>query len=178
MAVPRLWLRCPLSLKLTQCHCIMNCISKPQGRRRGLASFSFHISKKCLSFFNIMAYCCNMEAFLAGISFLQGKKVTLSHIFEWLSFIDTPKVYDQALILEGKVSHRYGLHFFMVRNAVHLKPSAFSVIQLFASNRLKLFTSIIHLFLTSWSICFFMECLHHVCCRTSQRTVMVSQLSP
>lgn len=151
---------------------------KATGTEEGTGKFQFHISKKCLSFFNIMAYCYNMEAFLTGISFLQGKKVTLSHIFEWLSFIDTPKVYDQALILEGKVSHRYGLHFFMVRNAVHLKPSAFSVIQLFASNRLKLFTSIIHLFLTSWSICFFMECLHHVCCRTSQRTVMVSQLSP
>uniref|UniRef100_A0A671UX03 Alpha-2-macroglobulin domain-containing protein n=1 Tax=Sparus aurata TaxID=8175 RepID=A0A671UX03_SPAAU len=75
--------------------------------KRGLASFSFHISKKCLSFFNIMAYCCNMEAFLAGISFLQGKKVKLSYIFRRLSFIDTPKVYDQALILEGKVKAVY-----------------------------------------------------------------------
>ena len=156
----------------------MNCISKPQGRRRGLASFSFHISKNIVFFFDFMAYCSNMEAFLTGISFLQMKKVELSHIFGRLSFIDTPKVYDQALILEGKVSHRYGLHFFTMRNAVHLKPSAFSVIQLFASNRLKLFTSIIHLFLTSWSIFFLLECLHHVCSRTSQRTVMVSQLSP
>uniref|UniRef100_A0A671UYU7 Alpha-2-macroglobulin domain-containing protein n=1 Tax=Sparus aurata TaxID=8175 RepID=A0A671UYU7_SPAAU len=42
-----------------------------------------------------------------GISFLQGKKVKLSYIFRRLSFIDTPKVYDQALILEGKVKAVY-----------------------------------------------------------------------
>lgn len=62
-------------------------------------------------FFYNTAYCCNMEAFLTGISFLQGKKVKLSPFFGLLSFIDTPKIYDQALILEGKVSQRYDLWF-------------------------------------------------------------------
>uniref|UniRef100_A0A671V1Q7 Alpha-2-macroglobulin domain-containing protein n=1 Tax=Sparus aurata TaxID=8175 RepID=A0A671V1Q7_SPAAU len=72
------------------------CFKETKQVQRGLASFSFHISKKVVFFFNNIAYCYNMEAFLTGISFLQGKKVTLSHIFEWLSFIDTPKVYDQV----------------------------------------------------------------------------------
>ena len=123
------------------------------------------------------SHCCNMQIFLEGVLRLQEKVMKLSYVVGKLSFIDTPKVYEQGSILEGKVSDRWGLHFFIVSNTVQLKPCAFSVIHLSASNRLKLLTSIIHLFLTSWSICSMVKGSQHVCCRTSQLTVMELPLS-
>ena len=85
-------------------------------------------------------HCCNMQAFLTGVSRSQEKVMTLSYVVGKLSFIDTPKVYEQGSIFEGKVSDRWGLHFFTVSNTVQLKPCAFSVTHLSASNRLKLLT--------------------------------------
>lgn len=42
--------------------------------------------------------------FLTGISHLQGKAVKISYVIGKLSFIDTPKIYDQGSVVEGKVS--------------------------------------------------------------------------
>ncbi|KAM8768605.1 alpha-2-macroglobulin-P-like [Acanthopagrus schlegelii] len=61
-----------------------------------------------------------------GISFLQGKKVELSPFFELLSFIDTPKIYDQALILEGKVKAVYFNNTPIPDKLVHLSLDAMS----------------------------------------------------
>lgn len=51
--------------------------------------------------------CCNREPFLTGISHSQGKTVTLSYVVGKLSFIDTPKIYDQGSNVEGKVSAKW-----------------------------------------------------------------------
>ncbi|XP_036942928.1 alpha-2-macroglobulin-P-like [Acanthopagrus latus] len=61
-----------------------------------------------------------------GISFLQGKKVKLSPFFGLLSFIDTPKIYDQALILEGKVKAVYFNNTPIPDKLVHLSLDAMS----------------------------------------------------
>uniref|UniRef100_A0A3B4XCA1 Alpha-2-macroglobulin-like n=1 Tax=Seriola lalandi dorsalis TaxID=1841481 RepID=A0A3B4XCA1_SERLL len=83
-----------------------------------------------------------------------------------LSFIDTPKIYQEGSNVEGKVSAN-----------LELKPCNSTVIHLWASNRLKQFTTIIHPFLTWWSTCLRGETnIQHVCYRTSQLTVMGSLL--
>lgn len=51
--------------------------------------------------------CCNWEPFLTGISYPQGKTIALSNIIGKLSFIDTPKIYDQGSNVEGKVSAKW-----------------------------------------------------------------------
>lgn len=161
----------------------MNCFSEPERRRRGQASFSYRIFKKIVFLKDVSTiwhtHCCNMEAFLAGISRSQDKIMKLSYVVGKLSFIDTPKIYDQGSIVEGKVSERCDLvlHLFSVLYRVQLWPRAFSVMHLFAFNRLKLFTSIIHRFLTSWSICCTVTDGQHTCYRTSQLIAMVSPLS-
>lgn len=56
---------------------------------------------------------CNMEASRTGISHPQEKRIVISYVVGKLSFIDTPKVYNQGSNVEGKVS-ACGHHFFSV----------------------------------------------------------------
>lgn len=55
-----------------------------------------------------------MEASRAGISPKQEKRIPVSFIVGKLSFIDTPKIYNQGSNVEGKVSAKCYLHFFHV----------------------------------------------------------------
>lgn len=45
-----------------------------------------------------------MGIFPAGVSRLVLKNMQVSHVVEKVSFIDTPKVYKERSIVEGKVS--------------------------------------------------------------------------
>ncbi|KAF3847190.1 hypothetical protein F7725_020218, partial [Dissostichus mawsoni] len=56
----------------------------------------------------------NMEHPSTGISHQQEKRMDISYVVGMLSFTDTPKIYDQGSVVEGKVSASY-LHFFSVR---------------------------------------------------------------
>ncbi|XP_073343453.1 alpha-2-macroglobulin-P-like isoform X3 [Pagrus major] len=61
-----------------------------------------------------------------GTVLLQMKRVTLSYVIGRLSFIDTPKVYDQAVILEGKVKAVYYNNTPIPDKLVHLFHGAMS----------------------------------------------------
>lgn len=118
---------------------------------------------------------CNKGPFLAGISFSQEKNMHISYVIGKLSFINPPKVYEEGSNVEGKVS-ACGLHSFsVILYSVQMKT--FSVIQLCVSDRLKQFTTMTHPLLTCRCTCLRVKRGHHVGCRISQRTAMVSLLS-
>lgn len=52
-------------------------------------------------------YCilwCNLGIFPAGVSHSELKNMEVSHVVEKVSFTDTPKVYEEGSVVEGKVS--------------------------------------------------------------------------
>lgn len=101
---------------------------KARGEEKGTGKFQVSYFQK-YAVFDVSTiwhtHCFNMEAFLTGISHSQEKLIKISYSLGKLSFIDTPKIYNQGSILEGKVSGRCVLHLFSVMNRVQLKPCGF-----------------------------------------------------
>ena len=60
---------------------------------------------------NNTTYCHNMKSSCADISHPAQEKIRISYVVGKLSFIDTPKIYEQGSNVVGKVSE-CGLHFF------------------------------------------------------------------
>ncbi|XP_038548731.1 alpha-2-macroglobulin-like isoform X3 [Micropterus salmoides] len=78
-----------------------------QTDRRGCATFTFKMStftkldQKVLR--DVLDLSAKVEEEGTGISHQQGKRIVISYVVGKLSFIDTPKIYDQGLNVEGKV---------------------------------------------------------------------------
>ncbi|XP_045929765.1 alpha-2-macroglobulin-like [Micropterus dolomieu] len=75
--------------------------------KRGCATFSFKMStftkldQKVLQ--DVLDLSAKVEEEGTGISHQQGKRIGISYVVGKLSFIDTPKIYDQGSNVEGKV---------------------------------------------------------------------------